>query len=141
MLRLFLIGLSFLFLGCSSLSYRPILYSNAKYKKIGREAAEKAVDQCLAEADRFLEGPKAIALKKRLKRSLVTGGIVGGVAGLATTGKASGGAGGAALGGGALAAGTLAEEASKDRLMADDLKVRYVTRCLNDKGLEIIGWM
>ncbi len=126
--------------GCSSYSYRPILYNNAEYRKVGQAEAERQVDFCLAEADRFLKGPKAIAFKQNLKRSMTAGGILGGVLG-ATTGKPSqalkGVAGGAAVGAGS----SLIDESIKDKLTPDQLKSRYVVRCLKDKGFEVIGWM
>lgn len=137
---LFTLGIGLILAGCSSYSYRPILYNNAKYKKVGQMEAEKQVDLCLAEADSFLKGPKAIAFKQSLKRSLTTGAILGGVIGTGT-GRFSGVAGGAAAGAGIGAGAALIDEAVKDKLTPDQLKSRYVLRCLNDKGFEVIGWM
>ena len=99
------------------------------------------MDICLAEADNFLRGPKGAAFKQNLKRSATAGAIIGGIFGGASTGKASGFGKGVVGGAAAGAGSTLLNEAVKDKLTPDQLKSRYVVRCLNDKGFEVIGWM
>ena len=137
---IYIISLSIL-AGCSSYSYRPILYNNAKYNKLGNDVAEKHVDACIAKADKFLAGPKARALTQRLKRQATAGAILGGLIGVVSEGNLGGAAVGAGAGAAIGSADALVNEAAKDKLTPDQLKNRYITRCLNDEGFEIIGWM
>lgn len=118
-----------LLVSCAS---KPKLYPNQKLKSVGKEASQKDIDQCIADADNYLESSKGKQVAKGAGAGAVIGAAMGGVAGLFTgnlgSGLVRGGAIGAAGGG---AAGALSP---------DQIKHRYVNQCLADKGYQVIGW-
>jgi outer membrane lipoprotein SlyB len=124
----------------SCASYRPILNDNAQYVKVGEAAAEKDIDECMTKADTFLEKQKDERTAKATGRSAVGGAILGGIIGAVSGNGLEGAVGGAAVGAGASAAGTYAGEKAKDKLGPDDLKQNYVSKCLQNKNYEILGW-
>lgn len=125
-----LLFLSLFFAGCSS---RPQLYpNNPKYKSVGKEAAEADVELCMGEADKFVESPRGKKMLKGAGTGAVVGGAVGAAAGIFTGNVGRGAAMGAAMGGaGGAAAGSLSP---------DEVRRRYVNKCLTDKGYYILGW-
>lgn len=129
--------LSTFLLSCAT--YRPVLDENDHYLKVGDAMAEKDIDDCMFAADRYLEKHKSERLGKEVGRQAVGGAILGGVIG-AITGDTrnaiAGAAGGAAVGAG----GAYLGEKSKDNLKPDALKQQYVTKCLERKKYNIIGW-
>lgn len=121
--------LIFLVVSCAS---RPQLYPNDKLKSVGKEASKKDVDQCIADADAYLESSKGKQVAKGAGAGAAIGAAMGAVGGMFTgnlgRGLVRGGAIGAAGGG---AAGAISP---------DQLKRRYVNQCLADKGYKVIGW-
>lgn len=115
-----------------SCASRPQLYPNQKLKSVGKEASQKDIDKCIADADNYLESSKGKQVAKGAGAGAVIGAAMGGVAGLFTgnlgSGLVRGGAIGAAGGG---AAGALTP---------DQIKHRYVNQCLADQGYQVIGW-
>jgi uncharacterized protein YcfJ len=121
--------LSFSLTSCAS---RPKLYPNAVLKSRGKEASEADINQCLKEADTYLESSEGKKIAKSAGFGAVVGGAVGAVAGVFTGNIARGAAQGAAMGGvGGGVAGAMSP---------DELKHRYVNQCLSDKGYHVIGW-
>lgn len=118
-----------IFVSCAS---RPQLYPNQKLKSVGKEASQKDIDKCIADAENYLESSKGKQVAKGAGAGAVIGAAMGGVAGLFTgnlgSGLVRGGAIGAAGGG---AAGALTP---------DQIKHRYVNQCLADQGYQVIGW-
>ena len=118
-----------LLVSCAS---KPKLYPNQKLKSVGKEASQKDINQCIADAENYLESSKGKQAAKGAGAGAVIGAAMGGVAGLFTgnlgSGLVRGGAIGAAGGG---AAGALSP---------DQIKQRYVNQCLADKGYQVIGW-
>ena len=98
----------------------------------GKKIAEADVDKCMEEAEDYLESNEAKKVLKSTGFGAAVGGAMGAVAG-AFYGDISGGAArGAAIGGtGGAVSGSLTP---------DQLKRRYVERCLSSKGYDIIGW-
>lgn len=121
--------LSIISAGCAS---KPILYPNRKYQAVGKDMAKKDINLCMAKADRFLESSKGKAILKSAGRGSVFGAVVGGITGLFTGDVTEALAGGAAIG---AAGGATAEAITPDRL-----KQSFVTRCLQKKGYEVVGW-
>lgn len=119
----------FLALGCAS---KPKLYPNQKYKTVGKEVAKKDIDQCIKEADVYLESSKGKQVAKGAGAGAAIGAAVGAVGGMFSgnmgRGLMRGGAMGAAGGG---AAGAVSP---------DQLKQRFVNHCLAEKGYQVIGW-
>lgn len=117
------------FAACSS---RPKLYPNDKLKSVGKEAAQKDINQCIADADDYLESSKGKQVAKGAGAGAAIGGAMGAVAGMFTGSLGSGLVRGGAIGaaGGGTAAG----------ISPDQLKRRYVNQCLSDKGYRVLGW-
>lgn len=122
----------FLTLVLTSCASKPQLYPNDVYKKKGKVAAEADVNQCIKDADTYLESSKGKATAKGAGAGALIGGAMGTVAGIfsgdivrgATQGAAMGGAGGAV--GGALS--------------PDQVKHNFVNQCLAEKGYHVLGW-
>ena len=129
MLKILLIVIVLLVAACAS---KPQLYPNQKLKTVGKEAAKKDIDQCIADADEYLKSSKGKNIAKGAGVGAAIGGAMGAVGGLFTgnvgRGLLRGGAIGAAGGG---AAGALSP---------DQVKHRFVNQCLADKGYQVIGW-
>ncbi|OAJ34296.1 cell envelope biogenesis protein OmpA [Piscirickettsia salmonis] len=122
--------------GCAS---TPKLYPNAKYKRVGKAVAQEDINVCTQEADEYLQSSKA----KQVLKGAGTGAAVG-AAGGAAVGVVSGlisgnwssilGSTAVGAGVGAAAGGTAAG------ISPDQLKRRYVNRCLANKGYDVLGW-
>jgi outer membrane lipoprotein SlyB len=115
-----------------SCASRPQLYPNTKYKQVGKDAADKDVDDCMKEADDFVESGKGKAIARGAGSGAAVGGAVGAVAGAFSHNIL----GGALLGGavGATAGGAHAA------LSPDQIKRNYVNQCLHDRGYKVLGW-
>ena len=115
---------------CSSA--RPRLYPNQKYKTVGKAAAEADIERCEEEAEAFLDSPRGRKIVKGAGSGALLGGAVGAVAGIFTGDVGRGAAVGAATGGTAGAA--------SGAMSPDEVKIRYINKCLSKKGYEVIGW-
>jgi uncharacterized membrane protein len=129
MLKMIALFLILLITACAS---RPQLYPNTKLKSVGKEAAKKDIDRCIADADDYLESSKGKNIAKGAGAGAAIGAAMGAVGGLLTgnmgRGLIRGGAVGAAGGGVAGA------------LTPDQIKHRFVNQCLADKGYQVLGW-
>ncbi len=116
----------------SSCASGPKLYPNEKFKAVGKEAAKRDIEKCIAEADNYLESSKGKKIAKGAGAGAAIGAAMGAVGGMFTgnmgRGLVRGGAIGAAGGG---VAGALSP---------DEIKHRYVNQCLAEKGYQVIGW-
>ena len=120
-------------LGCAK---RPVLYPNDQYQQAGQETAERNVAECIELAENAgLETNQAAEAGKR-----TAGGAVVGTATGAATGALRGGAGIGALIG--LTSGAIVGFFSWifGASEPDEIFVRYVDRCLAERGYESIGW-
>ncbi|WP_408097731.1 cell envelope biogenesis protein OmpA [Peredibacter sp. HCB2-198] len=118
-----------LVISCAS---KPQLYPNQKLKTVGKEASKKDVDQCIADADAYLESSKGKQVAKGAGAGAAIGAAMGAVSGMFTGNMGRGVVRGGAIG----AAGGGAAGAVKP----DELKRRYVNQCLAEKGYQVIGW-
>lgn len=127
------IGLSLtMLLLVSSCASRPKLYPDATLKARGKTASEADINQCLSEADTYLESSEGKKMAKSAGFGAIVGGAMGAVAGAFVGDISRGAAQGAAMGGvGGGAAGAMSP---------DELKHRYVNQCLSDKGYRVLGW-
>lgn len=116
----------------SACASKPKLYPNEKLKTVGKEVAQKDIDQCIAEGDMYLQTSEAKRITKGAGKGAVVGAAMGAVFGVFTgsLGRSvlQGGAVGAAGGGAATA------------MSPDQLKQRYVNHCLSEKGYHVLGW-
>ncbi len=112
-------------LGCAS---KARLYPNAKYKSVGEAQANRDIAQCEAESEQYLADTK----EKQIGKSAATGAAMGAVLGVISGGGlrsvGRGAVGGAAVG------------ATAGALSPDQLKRKYVVKCLSDKGYEVLGY-
>jgi hypothetical protein len=121
-------------LGCAK---RPVLYPNDHLETVGKDQAQQDIDECIAVAESAdLDDDQALEAGKR-------------TAGGAAVGAASGAAGGAISGAGAgrgaaigAATGSIVGFFSWmfGASEPDPVFVRYVDRCLAERGYESIGW-
>ncbi len=130
MSRIILFATIFLvFVGCSS---KPKLYPNQKLKSVGRDQADLDIDQCIADADAYLESSKGKQIAKGAGAGAAVGAAMGAVTGLFT-----GNVGRGLVQGGAIGA---AGGATAGALSPDEIKRRYVNQCLTEKGYHVLGW-
>lgn len=122
---LFAIFFIFVLAGCAS---RPRLYPNAKYEQSGPQAAEADINECMAKADKYLEGEKGKQVASGAGKGAIMGGVIGGI----FTGGLRGAVRGAAAGG--VIGGTGAALSPKR------LHQQYVNTCLGQKGYHVLGW-
>lgn len=119
---LLMVGLT---VGCAS---RPRLYPNEKYEQVGAQAAEKDIDDCVQQAEAYLQGEKGRQVAKGAGQGAVMGGVIGGLFSGGLRGAARGAVAGGAVGGTAAA------------LSPERLKQQYVNTCLSKKGYQVLGW-
>ncbi len=116
---------------------RPRFYPNAKYTAGGDYAAQAAADECMRQADIYVQ--EAGMAEEALKRGArgagggAAGGAVGGAIMKGKVGRAT--AAGAAIGGLVGIASGIAETSDHSQ----DYR-NFVERCLQKKGYETIGW-
>lgn len=121
--------LLFILVSCAS---RPQLYPNQKLKSVSEKKAERDVDQCMDDADKYLKSGKAKNVAKSAGGGAAIGAAIGAVGGMFT-----GNLGGGLVRGGAMgAAGGTAVGA----LTPDQVKHNYVNQCLGEQGYQVIGW-
>ena len=116
--------------------HRPVLYPDAHYERVGREAAEADVDTCMRLADAYVGNTSpAERTAKSAGAGAAIGSAVGAAVGAVTGRPGRGAAAGAAGGGtGGLARGVLGSRKN------DPIFQRYVERCLRENGYATIGW-
>ncbi|EQC45375.1 putative lipoprotein [Bacteriovorax sp. Seq25_V] len=129
MKKLFLILSLITLASCSS---KPVLYPNQKLKTVGKEKSQQDIDNCMAEADTFLESEKGKKMVKSAGAGAFMGAAMGAVSGLIFGDVKRAVTSGAAIGGTAGAAGAA--------ISPDELKQRYVNRCLAKQGYDVMGW-
>jgi hypothetical protein len=123
---------AFILIALASCASKPKLYPNETYKRKGKEASEADVNQCLKDADTYLDSSEGKKLVKSAGFGAAVGGAMGAVAGAFYGDIGGGAARGAAIGG--------AGGAVSGAMSPDELKHRYVNQCLADKGYNVIGW-
>lgn len=129
MTKIFMLAVVMMLSACAS---RPQLYPNTKLKEVGKEAAKKDTDACIADADEYLKSSKGKNVAKGAGAGAAIGAAMGAVGGLFT-----GNLGGGLMRGGAIGA---AGGGTAGALSPDQVKQRYVNQCLADKGYQVIGW-
>jgi hypothetical protein len=124
-----MIFLAVLVASCAS---KPQLYPNEKYKSVGEKMAQKDVDVCMAEAEKYLKSSKGKQVAKSSGYGAAVGAAIGAVGGMF-----GGNMGRGLIRGGAMGA---AGGAAAGAVSPNELKQRYVNQCLADKGYKVISW-
>lgn len=120
--------------GCAE--KRPVLYPNTHLEKVGKDAAQKDIEECIRRARQWAAGSDA---GTEVAKDTAEGAIVGGALGAASgavlgnlgRGTAAGAAGGAAVG---------LTHAILHSWDPDPVLKNFVERCLREKGYDPIGW-
>ncbi len=129
------------FAGCSN--RRPVVYPNEMAQKVGPAGVAADIDECLRRGDEFTTGSgrSGEVAGDAAGRAVVGAGVgaAAGAAGGAIYGDAgrwaaSGAAGGATAG---LLSGMIDGMRRRD---PDPVYSNFVTRCLSEKGYQVIGW-
>ena len=115
--------------GCAS---KPRLYPNAKLQKVGKAQSQRDVDFCMERADEFLGSSQGRKFARGAGFGAIVGGATGAISGIFTGDVIGEATRGAAIGG--TAGGTA------NAMTPDEVKRRFVNKCLADKGYEVIGW-
>jgi hypothetical protein len=122
--------------GCAS--SRPVLYPNEHFNAVGAEAAERDIASCMdlaesagADAAGSDVGQAAARTAAGAAGGAASGAVGGAVVGAAGSGAAIGAASGAT-------AGLLHWIFSKPK--RSPAFENFVTRCLQDRGYETVGW-
>ncbi len=121
-------------LACSQ--KRPVLYPNYQLEQVGHEVAQADIDECMRLATEY---GAASGSSGKVAKETGKGAAVGGAGGAATgavLGSAGRGAAAGAAGGAAIAL-TRALFRSRE---PDPVFLRFVEKCLREKGYEPIGW-
>jgi hypothetical protein len=129
---------SFLLSSCSS--YRPILDPHGRYLQVGEAQAEDDIDECKKEAEDYLDKFKAERAAREAGRKAVVGGVVGAGTGILFGGNLRSTLIGSAIGAGIGAAMGGLSVMGEDNVKPDQMKQRYMGRCLSKRGYSIIGW-
>lgn len=137
--------LLFLLLACTSCaSRRPVLYPNEHLKRVGSNAAERDIDDCMQRAEHYISSDG--------REGDVAGSAAAGAGAGAAVGAAGGAAGGAVVGsvgrgatagaaGGAAAGMTAGLFRGASRSGEPSPVYRnFVNRCLRERGYDPIGW-
>jgi hypothetical protein len=126
--------------GCSSA--KPVLYPNAHLQSVGKEAAERDIEDCkkLAETAGAEEGSGQagkVATSTAVGAGIgaASGAVGGAIVNAAGSGSAVGAASGAVWG---LLMGLW--NAATGPSQPNQAYTGFVTRCLQDRGYEVTGW-
>ena len=120
---------------------RPILYGNAKYTEVGKEAADRDIAECRKIADEAGATPGAGKAAQTAKNTGIgaaggaaAGAVGGAIWGSAGTGAAAGAASGAVWGLLSPLFGWMGPS------QPSEAHVNYVNQCLADRGYQVAGW-
>jgi outer membrane lipoprotein SlyB len=126
--------------GPQSSSARPVLYPNDAFNRMGSQAAQAQVQACEGKAIDAGLTPRIEdnAVGRGAVRGAAVGGTLGAVAGIFNGGigrVAENAAKGAVAGG---ATGAVSESFNNDK--PNPIYRNFVSRCVQERGLEVIGW-
>lgn len=122
--------------GCSG--PRPILYPNEHFYTVGQTLADRDIAACKMKAEEFgatTGAGKAADTARSTAVGAAGGGAIGAVGGAIAGSAGRGSAIGAATGATAGLVRSLFRSPKPSRT-----HVRFVNRCLSDRGYEVIGW-
>jgi uncharacterized membrane protein len=127
-----------LFLGvaCSSAPKRPVFYPNSHIQQVGQAQAQRDIDECMVLADRY-----GVSRTKdgEVASKTTAGALIGGV-GAGAWGLVRGDAGESALAGALAGGATGAVKGGVDATRISPTFQRFVQRCLQERGYDVIGW-
>ena len=121
--------------GCAT--QRPVLYPNAKLKRVGNEVAQRDVDDCIRLAEDYgVSSGRGDKVVRGGAGGAAVGGATGAVAGaIGNRNVVDSAARGAAVG---ATAGAVGGAVRSDR--PSEAYRGFVQRCLRERGYDVIGW-
>jgi hypothetical protein len=130
--------------GACARSQKPVLYPNAKVQEVGREQAERDVEDCRRLAGEYVDDSAAKEIGKDAAVGGATGAATGAAGGavhgaISRRGAGSGAATGAAVGAAAGATAGAVRGAVKKTEPSPIYKA-FVNRCLAERGYQVLGW-
>ena len=115
---------------------RPVLYPNAHFQYVGKEAAVADTDECIQLAiDYGAKEDSGTRVAKDTAKGAAVGGAAGTAVGAVTGNVGRGAAAGAAGGGAASMTRSMLKSGKPDPVLK-----KFVEQCLRDKGYQPIGW-
>jgi len=131
------IGLALVLMVAGCATQRPVLYPNAKLKRVGNEIAQQDVDDCIRLAEQYGVSPgRGEKVARGGGAGAAVGGATGAVAGaIGHRNVVDSAARGAAIGG---TAGAVGGAVRSDR--PSEPYRGFVQRCLRERGYDVIGW-
>jgi outer membrane lipoprotein SlyB len=121
--------------GCAS-AQSPVLYPNAKLSHVGKEQADRDIQDCRTLADEWVRSPAG----KDIGKGAAVGGAAGAAIGVVGGAVSGWGAGVGAAVGAATGATAGAIHGAVKQTAPSPVYKRYVDRCLREHGYEVIGW-
>ena len=123
--------------GCASKPKQPVLYPNNHLKVVGQQKAQQDIADCFALA-------RASNVNERkdgdIGRKTVGGAAIGGTSAAAWGAVRGGDTGNRALAGAAAGATAGAVRGGLQSSETSPLFMKFVNKCLSDKGYSVIGW-
>ena len=124
--------------GCSSSPKRPVLYPNQHLNRVGGHVSQQDIDACMR-----LARTSGVNVTKdgEVGRKAASGAAIGG----ASTGayglvRGSSDVGNRALAGAAAGAAAGAVRGGIQSTEQSPLFMKFVNKCLSDKGYSVVGW-
>ncbi len=121
-------------------SYKPILDDNWKYNNTSEKNIDLDIEECEKKASKHLDRYKAKRAAKEGVRKGVIGSVFGTITGFIFGGNTVSTLTGAGIGAGVGAATGALSVAGEGKVTPDQIKQRYITKCLSQKGYEVLGW-
>ena len=114
---------------------RPVFYPNEKLKAAGPDAAQRDVNECLAQSKEYIKTSNLKPIVRKTGWGAATGAAMGAVLGLITGDIGRAASSGAAVGGVGGAMGGAYENSKPDSITR-----AFTERCLAEKGYSTLGW-
>ncbi len=122
---------------CAS-TVEPVLYPNDHYKQAGEAQAQKDIEACKQDAAKHGAGGGSQVANTARDTAIgaAAGGAIGAVGGAVT----GGGAGTGAIVGAAIGGTAALIQSALRRSGPDPTFKAHVSKCLKDRGYDVIGW-
>jgi uncharacterized membrane protein len=122
-----------LVIGCAS--HGPVLYPNEHLKMVGKEQAQRDIEECDRLAAEYVKSDAGKEVAKNTVAGGAAGAVIGGAGGAVTGSLKRGSAVGAATG----AAVGLVRGVSKAS-QPSPIHKKFVEQCLREQGYDPLGW-
>jgi uncharacterized membrane protein len=121
--------------GCAADLQRPVFYPDGYTQSVGEAQRNQDIDECMAMARQSGVAEHRDQVGEKAARGALVGGVASGVWGLIR-----GDVGRLVVAGAAAGAATGGAVGAVDSAKLSPTFKRFVQRCLQDRGYEVIGW-